>query len=53
MKIALLLVSLCGAFFFGGCADNSLQTDEEYSASRRPAPFSPDYSNVANQYMGR
>ena len=42
MKFALILASICGALLFGGCADQSLMTDEEYANSRRPAPNPPD-----------
>lgn len=46
MKPALILVLLSCALLIGGCADQSLMTDEEYAASRGPAPHSPDYSGV-------
>ena len=42
MKFALILASICGALIFGGCADQSLMTDEEYANSRPPAPHQPD-----------
>jgi hypothetical protein len=45
MKLAFFLASICCAFFLVGCADTSLQTDEDYAASKKPAPFSPDYSS--------
>jgi len=44
MKFAIILASLCCALFLGGCADNSLMTDEEYANSRGPAPHAPDYA---------
>ena len=44
MKIALFLASISCAFLLAGCVDTSLQTDEDYAASKKPAPFSPDYS---------
>lgn len=46
MKIASLLALLCVALVVGGCADNSLMTDEEYVNSRGPAPHAPDFSGV-------
>ena len=42
MKIAIVLASLAFAFLLGGCADQSLITDEEYRAMKGPAPHSPD-----------
>ncbi|HKP03736.1 MAG TPA: hypothetical protein VJU77_10315 [Chthoniobacterales bacterium] len=42
MKFALILASICCALLLGGCADNSLMTDEEYAAARGPAPHQPD-----------
>jgi hypothetical protein len=42
MKSILVLAVACAALLFGGCADQSLMTDEEYANSRRPAPNSPD-----------
>ena len=54
MKFAIILVSICGALFLGGCADQSLMTDEEYRQNKGPAPFSPDYSSVLpNPNTGR
>lgn len=53
MKLVLLLAFISSALFLAGCGDTSLQTDEDYRASKRPAPFSPDYSNTANNYLGR
>jgi hypothetical protein len=50
MKIALLLVLLSSALVLGGCADNSLITDEEYRANKGPAPYSPDYSKTLPGY---
>jgi hypothetical protein len=44
MKVAIILVSLCGALFLSGCESQSLMTDEEYANSRGPAPYSPDPS---------
>ena len=41
MKLALFLAAIFCALLLGGCADQSLLTDEEY-AKRPPAPFSPD-----------
>jgi hypothetical protein len=49
MKFAIILASICCALLLGGCADQSLMTDEEYSALRGPAPHSPDYSGVLPQ----
>jgi outer membrane lipoprotein SlyB len=46
MKLAFVLASICCALLLGGCADQSLMTDEEYAASKGPAPHSPDYSSV-------
>ena len=42
MKSILILAFVCGALLFGGCADNSLMTDEEYERTRTPAAHSPD-----------
>ena len=42
MKVILTLALACAALVFGGCADQSLMTDEEYRNSRGPAPNSPD-----------
>ncbi len=53
MKFAIILASICCAIFLGGCADNSLMTDEEYTARRGPAPHAPDYSQMANPYNTR
>jgi hypothetical protein len=50
MKTAFFIASLCCAFFLVGCADTSLQTDEDYRASHGPAPFSPDYSSRSSGY---
>jgi hypothetical protein len=47
MKIAaIIFASICCALVLGGCADQSLMTDEEYRAVKGPAPFSPDFSSV-------
>lgn len=40
-KLSLLLLLCCG-LLLGGCADQSLLTDEEYAEMRKPAPNSPD-----------
>jgi hypothetical protein len=53
MKLALILASVCGALLLGGCADNSLMTDEEYSAARGPAPHQPDPTYHLPQYSQR
>ena len=37
-----LLLLLCCGLLLGGCADQSLLTDEEYREMRKPAPNSPD-----------
>jgi hypothetical protein len=53
MKLFLTLAFACGALLFGGCADNSLMTDEEYERTRVPARHSPDptgYVPQANPY---
>lgn len=42
MKSLLTLALVCAAFLLGGCADNSLMTDEEYNRVKGPAPYSPD-----------
>ena len=42
MKSILILVFACASLFLGGCANNSLMTDEEYENSRGPAPYAPD-----------
>lgn len=47
MKSALTLALVCASLLFGGCAgDTSLLTDEEYRASKGPAPHAPDFSSV-------
>jgi hypothetical protein len=45
MKLLLTLAFVSGALLFGGCADQSLMTDEEYADRRGPAPYSPDPTN--------
>ena len=53
MKIALILSLVCASLFFGGCAgDTSLLTDEEYRATKGPAPHAPDYSAVLPKTSG-
>jgi len=42
MKMISLLVVLISAFCLGGCADQSLVSDEEYNASQSPAGYAPD-----------
>jgi len=42
MKIFILLAAFVVALVFGGCADQSLVSDEDYKAMKGPAPFSPD-----------
>src|ERR1700731_527401 len=42
IKILLLVVASVAALTLGGCADQSLITDEEYRAVKGPAPNSPD-----------
>jgi outer membrane lipoprotein SlyB len=42
MKIFLVLVASVAALALGGCADQSLISDEEYKAVKGPAPNSPD-----------
>jgi hypothetical protein len=44
MKSLLTLAFMCGALLFGGCADNSLMTEEDYYKTRGPAANSPDFS---------
>ena len=44
MKLIFTLALIWGALFLGGCADQSLTTDEEYANSRGPAPHGPDPS---------
>jgi hypothetical protein len=46
MKLAMILVSFGCAVLLGGCADQSLMTDEEYVKNKGPAAYSPDYSSV-------
>jgi hypothetical protein len=46
MKFAIILASIGCALVLGGCADQSLMTDEEYRNAKGPAPFSPDFSGV-------
>jgi hypothetical protein len=42
MKILLFLVVSVVGLTLGGCADQSLISDDEYKAMKGPAPFSPD-----------
>ena len=44
MRSLLTLAFVCGALLFGGCADNSLMSDEDYYQVKGPAPHSPDFS---------
>jgi hypothetical protein len=53
MKIFLLLVVSVAALALGGCADQSLVSDEEYRAVKGPAPNSPDPMNVIPQTSNR
>ena len=46
MKILFVLFVSVFALLLGGCAEQPLLTDEEYTASKGPAPYSPDFSNV-------
>ena len=50
MKFAFLLVSISFALLLGGCADQSLMTDEDYYQNKGPAPHSPDPSAHAYGY---
>jgi hypothetical protein len=50
MKIFLVLVASIAALALGGCADQSLISDEEYKAAKGPAPNSPDpMANIPQQ----
>ena len=49
MKLLLTLAFVGAAFLFGGCADQSLMTDEEYARTRGPAPHSPDAARYTPQ----
>ncbi len=50
MKNFLLVIASAFTLALGGCADESLITDEEYQARRGPAPFSPDpMSHISTQ----
>jgi PBP1b-binding outer membrane lipoprotein LpoB len=42
MKFLFALALACSALVLGGCADQSLITDEEYAEMRKPAANSPD-----------
>ncbi|HEV2804515.1 MAG TPA: hypothetical protein VGW57_06235 [Chthoniobacterales bacterium] len=46
MKVALILTAIAWALLLGGCADQSLMTDEDYVKNKGPAPYSPDFTNV-------
>jgi hypothetical protein len=46
MKFTVILAAICFAILLGGCADQSLMTDEEYKQSKGPAAYSPDFSGV-------
>jgi hypothetical protein len=52
MKVAFTLALICGSLLFGGCADTSLMTDEEYRNSKGPAAHAPDFSGVLPQSSG-
>jgi hypothetical protein len=49
MKFAIILAAIGCVLLLGGCADQSLMTDEEYAKSKGPAPHSPDFSSVLPQ----
>jgi outer membrane lipoprotein SlyB len=53
MKILLVLFASVFALLLGGCAEQPLMSDEEYNATKGPAPFSPDYSSVLPQPTNR
>ena len=53
MKIFILLAALVVALALGGCADQSLVSDEEYKAMKGPAPFSPDPTAYLPQQSNR
>ena len=43
MKIHFVLIASVFALFIGGCANDSMMTDEEYNAAHSgPAPGSPE-----------
>jgi PBP1b-binding outer membrane lipoprotein LpoB len=46
MKFTIILAAIFCAILLGGCADQSLMTDEEYKQSKGPAPYSPDFAGV-------
>ena len=50
MKFAFILVTISFALLLGGCADQSLTTDEEYYRYKGPAPHSPDPTGHAYGY---
>jgi outer membrane lipoprotein SlyB len=53
MKIFLVLVASVAALALGGCADQSLISDEEYKAVKGPAPNSPDPMGYIPQTSNR
>jgi hypothetical protein len=53
MKILFVLFVSVFALLLGGCAEQPLMSDEEYSARHGPAPNSPDYSGVLPQTSNR
>ena len=42
MKMILTLALACSALLIGGCADQSLVSDEEYEKMKGPAPYASD-----------
>ena len=48
MKFTIVFALICFALLLGGCADQSLTTDEESTKSREPAPYTPPYSPDRN-----
>lgn len=49
MKILFVLIASMSALFLSGCVDRPLISDEEYNATRGPAPYSPDYTGILPQ----
>jgi PBP1b-binding outer membrane lipoprotein LpoB len=54
MKLTIILAAVCCALLLGGCANQSLLTDEEYYKTKGPAANSPDpMSHIPNPNNSR
>jgi outer membrane lipoprotein SlyB len=53
MKTLVVLFVSVVALVLGGCAEQPLMSDEQYNATRGPAPNAPDYSGYLPQPSNR